>query len=80
LDYLIPLSANHLRCILEAWVPHYNAGRPHMALGPGLPQLPLSLPVLPQEHRHRIPKHLRVVARPILGGLHHEYGLAKKAA
>jgi len=51
-----------------------------MALGPGIPHPPPSLPVPPQEHRHRMPEHLRVVARPIFGGLHHEYGLEKKAA
>jgi putative transposase len=40
LDFLIPLTANHLRRILHKWVCHYNAGRPHMALGPGIPQPP----------------------------------------
>src|SRR5919197_242370 len=38
LDYLIPISANHLGHVLMQWVPHYNAGRPHMSLGPGIPQ------------------------------------------
>jgi putative transposase len=33
LDWLIPLSGSHLRSILSSWVPHYNTGRPHMALG-----------------------------------------------
>jgi hypothetical protein len=32
-----------------------------------------------QIHRHRIPKHLVTVAHPILGGLHHEYGLMPTA-
>jgi len=79
LDYLIPLSENHLRRILTLWVPHYNAGRPHMSLGPGIPQPPPHLPVPVLVHRHRLPEHLRVVTRPILGGLHHEYQLAKVA-
>jgi putative transposase len=79
LDYLIPLSENYLRWILQAWVPHYNAGRPHMSLGPGIPQPPSHLPVALHVHRHQLPQHLKVVARPILGGLHHEYGLAEKA-
>ena len=34
---------------------------------------PVDVPVTPQEHRHRIPDHLMVVAHPVLGGLHHEY-------
>jgi hypothetical protein len=29
--------------------------------------------------RHAIPIGLRVVSRPVLGGLHHEYGLEPKA-
>ena len=37
LDWLIPLSESHLRSILRPWVGHYNHGRPHMALGPGVP-------------------------------------------
>ena len=79
LDYWIPLSENHLRRILQAWVSHYNAGRPHMSLGPGIPQPPSHLPVALHVHRHQLPPHLKVVARPILGGLHHKYGLAEKA-
>jgi transposase InsO family protein len=79
LDYLIPLAENHLRGILAQWVPHYNTGRPHMSLGPGIPQAPPPLPVPLHVHRHQLPNHLRVVTRPILGGLHHEYRLAKVA-
>jgi transposase InsO family protein len=80
LDFMIPLTEHHLRRLLQQWVRHYNAGRPHMALGPDIPHPlpPASLPF--QVHRHRIPPHLRVVARPILGGLHHEYCLEKRAA
>jgi putative transposase len=37
LEFVIPLTGNHLRCLLNAWVPHYNGGRPHMSLGPGIP-------------------------------------------
>jgi transposase InsO family protein len=79
-DFLIPLTANHLRRLLTAWMQHYNAGRPHMSLGPGIPQPPPSLPVPHQVHRHRLPEHLRVVAHPILGGLHHTYVLEKQVA
>ena len=80
LDFVIPLTASHLRCVLLAWVHHYNAGRPHMALGPGIPQPSASLPVALQTYRHQLPMHLRVVVHPILGGVHHEYALAEQAA
>lgn len=80
LDFVIPLSASHLYSIVKAWVAHYNAGRPHMSLGPSIPQPPVSLPATLQAHRHRIAERQRVEARPILGGLHHEYSLEEKAA
>jgi putative transposase len=80
LDFMIPLTEDHLRRLLHEWAAHYTEGRPHMSLGPGIPQPPASLPVHRQVHRHRLPVHLRVVSRPILGGVHHEYRLEAKAA
>jgi transposase InsO family protein len=40
LDFLIPLTANHLRRLLCAWISHYNRGRPHMSWGQGSPAFP----------------------------------------
>ena len=40
LDFLIPLGEGHLRRILREWVGHYNRGRPHSSLGPGIPEPP----------------------------------------
>jgi putative transposase len=80
LDFVIPLTENHLRQMLRDWVAHYNQGRPHMSLGPGIPQPSVSLPIPLHGPRHRLPAHFRVVTRPILGGLHHEYGLKPQAA
>lgn len=81
LDWLIPLSELHLRSILKAWVGHYNRGRPHMALGPGVPD-PRSEVARPatSASRHRIGERLVVRARSLLGGLHHEYLLAPAMA
>jgi transposase InsO family protein len=67
LDWLIVLNERHLRSILTAWVTHYNRGRPHTSLGPGIPG------ATPDEARqpsngHRIPDGQRVVAVPILAG------------
>jgi hypothetical protein len=58
--------------ILHEWVAHYNEDRPHMALGPGIPQPSSALPVTPQAPRHQIPTGQRAVARSVLGGLHHD--------
>jgi hypothetical protein len=80
LDCVIPLTENHLGFLLQEWVWHYHSGRPHMSLGPGIPQPSASLPVPLQAGRHRLPGQRRVVAQPILGGLHYEYRLEEKAA
>ena len=81
LDWLIPLSESHLRSILRAWVGHYNHGRPHMALGPGVPDPPSEVvPSATPLTRHRIGERLAVRARSVLGGLHHEYLLAPALA
>jgi transposase InsO family protein len=79
LDFLIPLSENHLKRTLLEWVAHYNHARPHKSLGPGIP-LPLNPLPEPSPQRHQIPDDCRVRARPVLGGLHHEYSLEKQAA
>jgi transposase InsO family protein len=79
LDWIIPLSERRLRRVLTSWMSHYNRGRPHSSLGPGVPEPRLNaLRVKPCGHR--LPLDHRVVATPILGGLHHEYGLQRLAA
>ena len=80
LDFLIPLTESHLRRLLSEWGRHDNAGRPHMSLGPGIPEPPLSLPASRQKHRHRLAADRCVVGASILGGLHHDYRLEKQVA
>jgi transposase InsO family protein len=79
LDFMIPLNERHLYRILTEWVAHDNEGRPHMSLGPGIPHPPASLPALRPVRRHELAANQRVRARPVLGGLHHEYELNKAA-
>jgi len=82
LDFVIPFSEKHLRRILRERVSHYNHGRPHLALGPGIPA-PLGdhCPFVTQDkHRHELSESTRIAARSILGGLHHEYRLERIAA
>jgi putative transposase len=81
LDWLIPVSEAHLRAILSCWVTHYNGGRPHSALGPGVPDPPEKHEtILMPERRHRLATRALVLAKSILGGLHHEYSLAAAPA
>jgi len=80
LDWMIPVSEEHLRRTLRSWLVHYNRGRPHSSLGPGLPDPPLNLPVPLQCQRHHFDRASRVVGRPVLNGLHHEYTLVADAA
>lgn len=76
LDWLIPLSESHLRSMLRAWVLHYNGARPHMFLGPGVPDPPCGSAVYPKaKSRHRHNETYVVGARSILAGLHLEYFL-----
>ena len=76
LDWMIPLSEAHLRSILREWVAHYNGGRPHSALGPGVPGPPAGSARAPKaESRCRWTPGALVRAKSVLGGLHHEYSL-----
>src|ERR1700737_2461667 len=82
LYYVIPLSEKPLRKTLREWVTHYNQGRPHSALGPGIPadtkkQL---RQLTPYTRRHELPADSRITTREVLGGLHHEYELERTAA
>ena len=76
LDWMIPLSEAHLRAILVEWVTHYNTGRPHSALGPGVPDPPQPATVLPKsKSRYRLAAGAFVRVKSVLSGLHHEYSL-----
>src|SRR5712672_3696952 len=81
LDWLIPPTESHLRSILKLWIAHYNTGRPHMALGPGVPDPPRGMQhnAAPKS-RHRLREDMVVRAHSILSGLHHEYFWASAGA
>ncbi len=80
LDFMIPLGEKHLRRILSEWVTHYNQGRPHLSLGPGIPERAAVFPPLQDHDKHSFPQDCKVVARMVLGGLHHEYRWERIAA
>ena len=78
LDWLIPLSEHRLRSLLKMWAVHYNRSRPHMGLGPGIPDPP-GHRVPPRNSgrgRHHLGGSVRLRVKSILGGLHHEYDWA----
>jgi len=79
LDFLIPINERHLKMTVTEWVIHYNRGRPHSSLGPGLPE-PNQSEARASDHRHKMPSGYRVVKTSVLDGLHHEYRLVKEAA
>jgi transposase InsO family protein len=61
LDHIVVLGEAHLRRILTAYATYYNDVRTHLALGKDAPA------------RRPIQRFGEIAARPILGGLHHEY-------
>jgi putative transposase len=82
LDWLIPMTEVHLREILKSWMAHYNRGRPHTSLGPGVPGPPLPelVKAKPSDFRHRLGEGVVVRSKSVLGGLHHEYSLVPAVA
>jgi putative transposase len=79
LDFVIPLNERHLKMTVQQWGNHYNRGRPHSTLGPGLPE-PTQDKVPAGGHRHKLPAGFRIAKTSVLGGLHYEYRLVKEAA
>lgn len=79
LDFAIPLNERRVRSLLRESIAHYNRGRPHSSLGPGIPDPPLDGPASISTG-HQIREGYGVVTTPVLGGLHHEYRLEPMAA
>jgi transposase InsO family protein len=73
LDYVIPLSERHLRRILTLWVDHYNRSRPHSTIGPDIPFRVTKQGANTVQLPRKIKPTDRIIATPILGGLHHDY-------
>ena len=76
LDFLIPLNERHLKMTIKEWGLHYNRGRPHSSLGPGIPE-PNQDSVPASDHRHKLPAGYRVVKTSVLGG---SFALRRHAA
>jgi putative transposase len=73
MNHFIFLSEDHLRRTVSAYVAYYNNGRPHQGIE-GIPECGPGLPRVSRPATEDAP--IKVVARPVLGGLHHDYQLA----
>jgi transposase InsO family protein len=73
LDHVLIVDERHVQAVLQEYVAFYNTERPHRSLA-------LEPPLLGGTARPAPPGLLgRVVARPVLGGLHHVYQRAAYA-
>ena len=70
LNHFLFFSEDHLCRTFTAYVAYYNGGRPHQGIegipefGPGSPRATPSA---------RGDGSIKIIARPVLGGLHHDY-------
>jgi len=66
LDHFLIFQEKQLHCLLKAYVVYFNQARPHQGLGQRIPDPLLPFAPLPNEPN-------KVIAVPVLGGLHHDY-------
>ncbi len=63
LDHVIVLGEQHLRRILRTHLEYYHGARTHLALDKDTPE----------RRKHESPEGGKVIALPMVGGLHHRY-------
>ena len=73
MNHFIFLTEAHLRRTVVEFVRYYNGARPHQGID-GIPGCGLGMG--PKRPELADDAAVRLVARPILGGLHHDYRLA----
>ena len=67
LDHVIVVGERHLKSLLSEYARYFSAMRPHQGLGQRIP--------VPTRRQTR--KDIgKVIAIPVLGGLHHDYRAA----
>jgi len=70
LDHMFIFNERHLRRVLDEYVGYFNHWRPHRSIGQRAPCAPAP------SARGQNQDGTEVMARPVLGGLHHVYDLA----
>ncbi|HJT55053.1 MAG TPA: integrase core domain-containing protein [Ktedonobacteraceae bacterium] len=66
LNHLLILHEKHLHRVLNAYVVYFNQARPHQGTQQQIPEQSRSVP-------SALDAGNKVIARPVLGGLHHDY-------
>ena len=66
LDHLLIMSEAHLRRVLKEYLTYFNRSRPHQGIDQRVPEAEASI-------RSPVREPGKVVAFPVLGGLHHDY-------
>jgi putative transposase len=66
LDHLLILQEKQLQRVLNAYVGYFNQARPHQGIGQHIPEQRRSVPSARDASN-------KVIALPVLGGLHHDY-------
>ncbi len=68
IDHMLIFNERHLRRVLAEYVVYFNHWRPHRSIGQRAPC----------STAHSMPRHDggKIIAKPVLGGLHHVYQLA----
>ena len=62
LDHVLPLNEEHRGKVAREYVRFFNKAPPHQRIGQRIPKGPVN-----ENH------HGKIVALPVLGGLHHDY-------
>ena len=66
LDHRLILHEKQLQRVLNAYVAYFNRARPHQGIGQQIPEQRSSVPSSQDAGD-------KVIARPVMGGLHHDY-------
>jgi len=73
LDHVLIFNERHLQQVLAEYVGYFNHWRPHRSIGQRAPSAPAS-------SEYQSNGGGKIIAKPVLGGLHHEYALQQEAA
>jgi putative transposase len=68
LDHILVLGERHLYRLVNEYIAYFNPARPHLEIGQMIPEGSIGVPEKPGKGK--------IIAFPVLNGLHHGYRLA----